>query len=267
MLLAYTDNTNKLRLCQVDTAGVRVFSPPIEGCTHAGSQSKVSIMHHDGITTLMWADNRPPASNQDLYMQRIDAEGNLLLASEGVLVMHINTYVPTTGVVASLDGGAIGTFTGNVTGYSAMRMSAEGTALWADPVRFCTPPSNPVDKQLQFADGSGGVVSFWRSAGGTIYGGRIYANGDLGDHTGISTIDGPVRLQLYPNPATERIVLSADDRIDAVLVIGADGRSMAMPFTRRGMDVVMDVAGLAPGTYVVRALIGGVPVVRRFIKS
>lgn len=254
-LMAYVGAANKAQLLQLDTNGALPFDPsPIPVCGYASSQGQVSMVHAEGITTVVWGDNRPPASNLDVYMQRFDSEGNKLLDPDGVLVMHLNTYIPNTGLVLSLDGGVIATIDSNVGGYSAMRMNADGTPAWPSPAAFCTPPNNPFyERQVQLPDGEGGIVSFWRTSGGTIHGGRIDANGALGGHTGIGGHAARPAIGVHPNPATDGVTIEALDSepIIAVEVIGTRGEVVAL--TRGGTHrVVVDLTGMATGVYMLR---------------
>ena len=258
--MTYVGAASKAQLLQFDTSGVLSLDPsPVTVCPYASVQNTVNMVHESGITTVVWGDNRPPASNQDVYMQRFDAEGNQLLDPDGVLVMHLNTYIPTTGVVASLNGSIIATIDGNLDGYSAMRMNADGTPAWPSPAAFCTPAHNPFyERQVQLPDGEGGIVSFWTTIGATVHGARIYADGSLGDHTGMDESMAHRPLSLYPSPASSLLTIELPDAgpLSSIRAMDARGRRVALNATRQSDRLLADVSALPGGLYVLELVLG-----------
>lgn len=267
MLLTYVGQPSRIMLCGVDTSGVPVYDPPtLSVCGFASSQGQVSAVQQNGITTVIWGDGRPPAANHDVYMQRIDANGEPLLDPDGALVMHLNTYIPTTGLAPSLNGGIIATIDSQVAGYAAMRMHADGTPAWPAPVAFCTPAFNPLyERQIQLADGEGGIVSFWATYGGALCGARIYPNGTLGDHTGLDERSRASRIRAFPNPATDNLFLdlAGDEPVLRAELINTTGAVSAA--TVQGK--MLHVAALAEGAYTVRLWTRSGMHTARFIKQ
>ncbi|MCC6577165.1 MAG: hypothetical protein IT228_07475 [Flavobacteriales bacterium] len=259
LLLVYADAQGKLRLAGLDTSGnVVLDASTAVVCPYASDQASPHMVRQGNQITVVWTDNRPPASNRDLYMQRLSLTGELQLDTNGVQVIHTNTYIPTAGLVASLNGGVIGTIDGSVDGYSAMRMNADGTPAWTAPTAFCTPANNPFyEEQVQLADGTGGVVSFWRTSTGNIHGARIYANGDLGDHTGMAEgVHGPAALQVFPVPATGpfTVVVQEGETPRSVQAMDAAGRRVTLAFQCHGDRVLVDPAPLADGVHTLRVV-------------
>lgn len=271
LILAYSDYpAGHLTMARVDTAGNQVFAPsPVPVCSFPSAQGSARMVRQGEDIMVVWTDNRPPASNQDLYMQRMSMDGVQLLDTNGVLVMHTNTYIPTAGVVPSLNGGVIGTMDGTLDGYSAMRMNADGTPAWATPAAFCTPANNPFyAEQVQLSDGEGGVVSFWRTSTGNIHGARIYANGELGDHTGIvSLATGQETLQLAPVPAVNTLTawLPRVATVRSVQVVDATGRAADVSVVQSGDRLDVDVATMANGPYFLRVITDGTIWTGRFL--
>lgn len=266
MLFTYVDQTNKVKLCGLDTLGAPVFDPPtLAVCGYTSSQGQVSAVQDNDITTVIWGDGRPPAANHDVYMQRINADGDQLLDADGVLVMHLNTYIPTTGLVPSLNGGIIATIDSHMAGLSAMRMEADGTPAWPAPVAFCTPTNNPLyEKQIQLPDGTGGIVSFWSTSANAILGARIDANGSLGDHTGIDEASRAASLRVFPNPATAQLIvdLPAEAVILQAELISAAGSSSRVHLQGHQLDL----NALATGAYTLRLHTANTVYTARFIK-
>lgn len=270
LLLAYVDSQNKIRSAGLDTAGNVTLDPTTTVvCPYASDQASPHFVRQGNEITVVWTDNRPPASYRDLYMQRLNLSGALQLDNDGVLVMHTNTYIPTAGVVPSLNGGVIGTMDGNVDGYSAMRMNADGTPAWTAPTAFCAPSHNPFyEEQVQISDGEGGVVSFWRTDAGNIHGARIYANGELGDHSGINTeaMAFPT-MHLAPVPAVSDLVASLPHtvRLRSAQAIDPAGRASDLPFLQSGDRLQLDVGALAEGAYLLRVITDDAMWTERFI--
>lgn len=271
MRLAYVNTAYKVQLVAMDTTGALLFNPsPVPVCNYASNQGQVSMVQEDGITTVVWGDSRPPASSHDVYMQRFDAAGNALLDTNGVPVMHLNTYIPTTGLVPSLNGSVIATIDGNVDGLSAMRMNADGTPAWPGPVAFCTPIDNPsYHRQYQFPDGAGGIVSIWLTLQNTrILGAKIFANGTLGGGVGVAERDRPALLHAYPNPATTRLFLDAgaEGVLGNVTLMNTTG-SLVHAMHGQGTRAEVDVQHLAPGLYLLRSEYNGTVATARFMKQ
>jgi hypothetical protein len=270
LLLVYADNQGKVRLAGLDTAGNMTLDPTTTVvCPYASDQASPQLVRQGNQITVVWTDNRPPASNRDLYMQRLNLSGALQLDSDGVLVMHTNTYIPTAGVVASLNGGVIGTMDGNIDGYAAMRMNADGTPAWAMATAFCTSSHNPsYAEQVQLPDGAGGVVSFWRTYPGDIHGARIYANGDLGIHTAMAERSGAdLPLPIAPVPAVNTLTawLPEASQVNAVQAIDPAGKVTTLPFVRNGDRLDLDADGLPNGAYALRVTTDGATLNGRFI--
>lgn len=81
-----------LGMARFDTTGTLLWTPsPLYACAESHSQAGPATTIANGELYVAWSDNRPPASNGDLYMQKIDlATGAKLWAADGVLVHHDN---------------------------------------------------------------------------------------------------------------------------------------------------------------------------------
>lgn len=239
-----------LRMNRIDTLGVPSWSPTVQpACDLATyTQADPSVLAVDDALFIAWSDNRPPASNADLYVQKYDlATGAELWTSDGVPAIQINTFLPATGLVASDSGGIVVTHDGNVEGYMAMRVRADGTLAWADPVAFCDPPFNPAyEKRIHLPDGNGGVVAFWETFAGDVYGARIYRNGKRYNDVAISEVASASVVRSYPNPATDILLIEvpSGQRIVQAHVINGLGQVVAVQLQQG----CVDVSGLANGS-------------------
>jgi len=72
------------------------------------------------------------------------------------------------------------------------------------------------------------------------------------DHTGIDERFLP-SLGVFPNPARERVTLTAAEPLAEVLVVDALGKLVLVQRVHNSARVELDVGGLAPGSYFVHA--------------
>lgn len=84
--------------------------------------------------------------------------------------------------------------------------------------------------------------------------------------TGIRTASGLPRSQLYPNPTNGPLYLSVpDNAARTVEVQDVNGRTLVRTIWHG--PGALDVSGLAPGSYVLRAIAGGSIMQERFVKQ
>lgn len=243
-----------LRMTQVDTLGIPTWSPAVQVATDLPtySQADPSVVVNDDALFVAWNDNRPPASNVDLFLQKYDlTTGAALWATDGIPVIQMNTFLPRTGMVLSDSGAVVVTQEGNIDGYSAMRVRGDGTLAWSDPTVLCVPSFNPANvERVHLPDGNGGLVAFWQTSAGDIYGARVYRNGKRYNDVGLVETAQLTTIRSYPNPATDVLVLDlpSDQRIMQVQVINGQGQVVEVPFACRSLDL----RSTAQGCYVAR---------------
>lgn len=252
------EENSDLGMARFDTSGTMMWSPsPAYACTESHTQGSPAPVFSDGALFIAWKDNRPPANNQDLYMQRVDpTDGTPLWSTDGVLTIHENSYIPSASIVASDSGCVIAMMDFNLgTKYSAMRMRPDGSLAWPAPVSFTTGTQPFYDDRVQLPDGNGGVVAFWRSQPGDIYGARIYRNGLYYDNVGIAEGEKG-NLSIAPNPAIDRLVIQAPGGaiITRISLFDVNGREMSIAPRSAGERVVLPVEHLDPGCYIVTAM-------------
>ena len=153
-------------------------------CNYAGNQTSVRIIGDDnGGAIYTWVDTRN--GTQDIYAQRVDANGNLMWHVDGISICNAvsDQYAP---VICS-DGanGAIISWYDNREGnydIYAQRINASGLVQWTtDGVAICNAAGNQNAQQIT-ADGSGGAIIVWsdgRTSGANadIFAQRIDASG------------------------------------------------------------------------------------------
>ncbi|QQR86033.1 MAG: T9SS type A sorting domain-containing protein [Flavobacteriales bacterium] len=258
-----------LRMNRIDTLGAPVWSPTVQSACDLTTyvQGGPAALATDDALFVAWSDNRPPASNADLYLQKYDlGTGAELWSADGVLAIQITSFLPTTGLIASDSGGVVVTYEGNLDGYTAMRVRADGTLAWADPVAFCDPAFNPAyEKRVHLPDGNGGVVAFWESFAGDVYGGRIYRNGKRYNDVGIDEAASASAVRSYPNPATDMLLIDvpSGQRIVQTDVINGLGQVVAVQLQHGSMHV----SGLPNGSYTARIRTTLGVLFARFVKN
>jgi hypothetical protein len=127
-----------LNMNRLDTLSNPLWSPAVQpACDLAVYvQQTPAVIAHGNELFVAWADNRPPAANSDLYIQKYDLNtGAELWASYGVPAIQMNTFIPATGLVPSDSGAVIATFDGNIDGYSAMRVRNDGRSDFQSVLR------------------------------------------------------------------------------------------------------------------------------------
>ena len=260
-----------LRMDRIDTLGDPIWSPavlPTCDLPSYGQASPAALVMNDELF-VAWGDNRPPAANQDLYLQKFDlSTGAELWTADGVPVIQQPSYIPTARLVASDSGAVIGIMDCN-SSYAAMRVRADGSLAWPGAVSFATANTPFYDDRTELPDGSGGVVAFWESSLGDVYGARIYRNGVLYDDVGIGEQANTPGFEMYPNPARDHIGLRTNDgaTITSVHVMAPDGRIMFTLDKVNAASCSIPVQQWALGTYLVRVATGKGIHVERVVKE
>ncbi len=259
-----------LRMNRIDTLSNALWSPPVQVASDLAVhvQDDPSILAMGNELFVAWSDSRPPAALRDMYIQKYDlGTGSELWATDGVPAIQINSFLPKTGLVGSDSGGVMVTFDGNLDGYSAMRVRNDGTQAWPAPVAMCTPSFNPFyEQRVQLPDGTGGVVAFWQSFAGDLYGARVYRNGELYNDVGIEEASRPQLITAFPNPAQEHITfnLPVDQRVIGIDAMNSRGASIRLNTLPEATNTY-DVSGLAGGVYAVRLVTPDAILISRII--
>lgn len=271
---------NDLRMAMYDTTGV-LFNPSasIPVCLQADVQENPFVAQSATETTVFWSDNRAAlGGGRQVFMQRFDATGNPLLATDGVLALQCNGN--TTGfprAIAAESGSHIVAMvapftTGGATpGFRVGRITPTGTNLWSDTTRFCSTALGPNggNEYSLVSDGDGGVVAVWFNwQNNAIYAARLDRWGRMGDFTSVAE-QAQASFSLFPNPTTDHITLQSRDGgpLGMVRILSAEGRTvreLGMHMTDRAE---LDVQGLSPGLYTVIASTRNASSPLRFVKQ
>ncbi|MBL7951789.1 MAG: T9SS type A sorting domain-containing protein [Flavobacteriales bacterium] len=265
-ITAWRDVPGNIVMTRLDTSGALNYpSTPMPVCTYTSYHDLPKLAMSDGTLFAAWADNRPPAANGDVYLQKFNADGAPQWTVDGLAAVHISTNYTTPGLVASDEGAVIVMTDGNVDGYVAMRVLPDGTPAWPGLGTFCTFDFRPFyDERIEMPDGDGGVVSFWRSWSGDLHAARVMRTGVAAGSASINEVDRLVTIAAYPNPAQDRISfnLPAGARPLSVELINALGIST----TEIAQASSISVEKLAAGAYTVHIRTSDGCFTARFIK-
>ena len=98
----------------------------------------------------------------------------------------------------------------------------------------------PVQKALFFVAGDAGQGSQYPS---------LYRVGPVPEGTGIQSVQGQNKLNIYPNPATDVVTISGVGSIQSVVITDIEGRNV---LTQTGNVQTINVSSLGSGLYIIK---------------
>jgi hypothetical protein len=164
-------------------------------CSEYNQQYEVRIAQDgEGGAIIAWTDVRNGSGTEDIYAQRVDADGNTLWTAGGISVSAYTGVQNDPCIISDGAGGAIVTWVdlrGGERDIYAQKIDADGNRVWEyNGVAVCTWSAHQYDPEL-CSDGAGGAIVTWkdyRDALSVIYAQRVTSGG-----TAAWTADG-VRL-------------------------------------------------------------------------
>lgn len=253
LILTWVKNGGDILMSRVDTNGLLTWTPGVlPVCDESHNQDLPRITMHGNNFYVLWQDNRPPAANADVYMQRFNLNGEPQWNPLGVKASGINTYIPYSQLIPSDSGSVIYTIEGSgPDAFRANRIRPDSSTAWLPQgVQIATTAFNPFydEYKLVTAVDSGAAV-FWES-NANLYAARIRYSGEL--FNTIQTINTDNVVTAFPNPATEHITfkLKNEARIIHVSVFAMDGRCVVEKFNPVSNKV--NVSELPAGVYILQ---------------
>lgn len=237
---AWRDVPGNIMMARLDPAGLLTYpASPMPVCTYTSYHDLPRLAVSNGTLFAAWADNRPPAANGDVYLQKFGTDGQPLWTVDGLSAIHISTNYTTPGLVASDSGAVIAMTDGNMDGYVAMRKRPDGTPAWSALGTFCTFDFRPFyGERIEMPDGDGGVVSFWRTWTGDLHAARIIRTGFTAGSTTVFEQSGIANVIAYPNPAQDRVSFNTgNERVVRAEVFDGFGRSQHADLDGATLDV------------------------------
>jgi hypothetical protein len=214
-IIAWADNRNgnmDVFAQKVDSTGLRLWNTDgVAICTAVEDQDNVRMVSDGaGGSIIVWTDKRSGVSH--IYAQRIDADGNVLWAPDGISICTASleqTYPQI--ITGGVPGGAIIAWWDNRTGYNnsdiyAQSVDGDGNALWTpDGIAVCSATGNQYNTVL-IPDGAHGAILSWednRVAEGDLYIQRVDSTGAaLWNADGVAVCTAS-SYQIYPRLASD----------------------------------------------------------------
>jgi len=194
-----TESTGLDVYCQrIDRDGNVLWeSTGVPICTVAGTQMDPQISADGaGGAIIAWRDTR--SGTYDIYAQRIDAEGNIQWATNGVSVSaeRYGQYGPA--IVAGGSGNFYIAWRDDRSGVGQIycqKLDGNGNAQWATNGIAVCPTSYWQDRHRAVSDGSGGAIIVWEDERNSILNSFIYAQRIDGNGNKLWTAAGvPITL-------------------------------------------------------------------------
>lgn len=169
-------------------------------CTNTADQSTQAILSDgEGGAIFIWEDERRSSEFQDLYIQRVNAKGEPMWATDGIPVFPSESLQSEPILVADGLGGFYVVWW-DVIGYDAWhimayRMRLDATPLWERP-RLVSPTEGMQGEPRVIADGEGGIIVLWQVyenfINDQLYAQRMSPNGSkLWQDTGVPICTAP----------------------------------------------------------------------------
>lgn len=163
--------------------GVPVTSAP-------GSQVENAIIS-DGLggAIIVWGDGRKEIEDTDIYVQRVNAEGDMLWTADGVAVVATDEYQAEAALISDGSGGTFVAWQDFYRGGSswnifAQHIDSNGQAQWDDDGIAVSTADEGQNSPVIVSDGGGGSIILWQDGrSGTyndIYAQQIDSRGLLG---------------------------------------------------------------------------------------
>lgn len=216
-------------------------------CTEdADQRDPQMIPDGTGGAIMTWEDARHPTN--DIYAQRVDADGNICWTTDGVPICTTSVAQTDPQLAPDGAGGAIITWEdmrGGSYNIYAQRVDGSGTALWTENgVAVCTYTGTQIDPTI-LSDGAGGAIVCWRDQRDSYN--RLYAQRVDPDGNALWTADGVI---LCSTSTAQWYAELATDGSHGAIVTWMDQRSSSYDVYAQRID--------ASGT--VRWVAGGLPI-------
>ena len=218
-------------------------------CSAPENQNRPRIVSDGaGGAIITWHDVRNGISNSDIYVQHIDADGNVQWTKDGIPVCAVANAQNSPCIATDGAGGAIiiwQDFRTNYADLCAQRINKNGELLWAkDGVLVCG-TSGAQSAPVVVDDGVGGVIVVWQDFRRTyadLYAQRVDGSGKIAwERSGVALCNAP-----------------GHESFPVITGNGAEGAIVAWVDTRNGNNDVF--AQQVDGNGSVQWLTNGIPV-------
>ncbi len=159
-----TRNGNQDSYAQrIDENGKKLWNPNgVEVCTDVALQDDFTVIPDgDGGVIVVWEDWR--TGNQDIYAQKISAEGKVIWKQNGISVYSGEGDQYDPAIISDGEGGFIVVWWDISTpdwNIFAQRIDSKGDKVWDSPIPVCTAQGNQGGPTI-VTDGNGGAFCVW----------------------------------------------------------------------------------------------------------
>ena len=181
-------------------------------CNEEGQQSSFDIEKSGNYYYVTWADARPTVDpgNYDIYAQKIDTQGNVMWANNGVEVISDNTYIPIPKFTLTQENQMIIMHQSTIAGYVGQLLNDDGSVGWSSVgAQIGTTSFNPQYEQHDLVRAGNHVIAVWADAAPSGGADNIYISPvDTTDvFTGFTRSELKEKLVVYPNPANDLLTI------------------------------------------------------------
>jgi len=258
-VMAYVRANGDIIATRVDSAGNFVWTPaqrPI--CDHSSNQDSPDITRVGNNLYCVWTDNRPPASNSDIYMQKLDLMGSQLWNPNGRRVIRLNSYIPVPRIFPTADGNLIVGSHHSSTGFLAQKVTPDSTLVWPGYGLLIASGNALVPSygSFGFSQGANGdIFVAWQGSQQT----RIFVAGFAENGTLLTPNQDLLTyksgMRLYPNPSSGTVQIEgieAKEDTD-VVIFDATGKPVFRQKVGAGQTTLFIHSALPNGYYWVKA--------------
>ena len=208
-------------------------------CTEAAKQIDPRIME-DGVggAYITWKDYRPTNALPDIYIQRIDAKGNVKWISNGIGICTDIKDQSTPAICSDMKGGAIVAWSDWRTGIErdlyAQRIDSNGNIKWMVNGANISNLSNREHSEKITSDGKGGVIiAFEKQIAGVwdVWAQRLDSSGNK------MWGAGGIRVCPTDTNKSKRNHRIAKDRSGGAIISWQDNRTGADNYTNTNYDI------------------------------
>ena len=155
----YAQKVNASGTVQWTTNGVAI-------CLAAQSQSNPKLISDgNGGAIIVWQDSRAGMPNTDIYAQRIDTNGNVMWANDGIPICTDSATQSIPEICSDEDSGAIivwEDYRASGSSIYAQRIDGSGKAQWSEDGIPISPSSEGYVEPLVCSDGENGALIVWK---------------------------------------------------------------------------------------------------------
>jgi hypothetical protein len=236
-----------------DVAGWAGGGTPI--CTATNAQIAAAIVPDGNYgAIIVWQDYRNYVSGPsyaDIYAQRVDQNGSVVWATDGVVVCDSDSNETAITAIPAVDGGAIIAWMDNRSGdyhVYAVRIDSDGNPVWTpNGVAVSTVADNNTWELRMVSDGADGAIITWvdhRAADRNIYAERLDGNGTKQWYDKpVCTVSGTQSdVEMVEDGAGGAIITWRDARVESDIYAQRIAHGGGFVWNTDGA-VVCDVAG------------------------